>query len=390
MDRDTFDRYVLKTYNRFPLTLVRGRGMKVWDESENEYLDFFPGWGAGNLGHCHPRVMAAVRDQLEKIVHIPNVYYNDPQGELARLIVEQAFDGQVFFCNSGAEANEGAIKLARKRNPAKKRIISLVDSFHGRTLATLTATGQGEYQQGFEPLPVGFAYTPANDVKKLEEIIDGTVAALLLEPVLGEGGIVPLSAEFLRQARALCDQHDALLILDEVQTGIGRTGKMFAFQHYGVVPDVLTLAKSLGGGLAIGAFLVGRPHCQILEPGNHGSTFGGNPLACAAGIAVINTIVDEKLLTLAASTGFYLQKKLLDLQKKHSMITDVRGLGMMWGVELDRLGADIVDRCRQRRLLINCTHKKVLRLMPAINASLDEIDQAMKILNEVLEEVAAA
>ena len=388
MDKATFDSYVLQTYKRVPLTLVKGEGMRVWDDAGNEYLDFFPGWGAGNLGHCHPAVVAAVQAQAEKIMHIPNVYYNQLQGELARLLIERSFDGQVFFCNSGAEANEGAIKLARKRNPAKKSIITLRDSFHGRTLATLTATGQSEYQQGFEPLPAGFAYCEANNPDMLKAMMDDSVAAVMLEPVLGEGGVLPLTAEFLTTARALCDRHGALLILDEVQTGIGRTGKLFAWQHYGVQPDVLTLAKSLGGGMAIGAFIVARLHCDVLGPGSHGSTFGGNPMACAAGIAVLKAIDAEGLLEQAATTGARLQAELQQLAQRHAVIAGVRGLGMMWGVVLKQEGAAVVTRCREKGVLINCTHKNVLRLMPALNAAPAEIGRAMAVLDEVLAELA--
>jgi acetylornithine/N-succinyldiaminopimelate aminotransferase len=384
MDKAQFDRYVLKTYTRIPLTLVKGEGMRVWDDAGNEYLDFFPGWGAGNLGHCHPGVVEAVRAQAAKIMHIPNVYYNEPQGELAGLLIASSFDGQVFFCNSGAEANEGAIKLARKRNPAKKTIITLNNSFHGRTLATLTATGQPEYQQGFDPLPAGFVYCDVNDIAMLEAMMDDRVAAILLEPILGEGGVLPLSPEFVAKARELCDSHDSLLILDEVQTGIGRTGKMFAYQHYGIQPDVLTLAKSLGGGMAIGAFVVGRAHCAVLGPGSHGSTFGGNPIACAAGVAVLKAIAQEKLLTAAVEMGDYLLEKLEWLKQRHALIKEVRGLGMMWGVVLGMEGAEAVTRCREKGVLINCTHKNVLRLMPAINATQWEIDRAIGVLDEVL------
>jgi predicted acetylornithine/succinylornithine family transaminase len=390
MDNAAFDRYVLQTYKRVPLTLVKGEGMRVWDDTGREYLDFFPGWGAGNLGHCHPQVVAAVRAQAQEIMHIPNVYYNPAQGELARLLIEKSFDGQVFFCNSGAEANEGAIKLARKRNPARKMIITLKDSFHGRTLATLTATGQPEYQEGFDPLPAGFVYCEANDAAMLEEMMDDRVAAVMLEPVLGEGGVLPLTPDFLRTARQLCDRHDALLILDEVQTGIGRTGRLFAWQHYGIQPDVLTLAKSLGGGMPIGAFVVAPPHCSVLGAGSHGSTFGGNPMACAAGIAVLRTIEAEDLLAKAAKSGAYLQQRLLELKQRHAVVTEVRGLGMMWGVVLGMAGAEVVTRCREKGVLINCTHKTVLRLMPAINATRGEIDQAVAVLDEVLEELSQA
>jgi len=384
MEHQLFDQYVLQTYTRVPITLVKGSGMRVWDEFGNEYLDFFPGWGAGNLGHCHPKVVAALHQQIDEIMHIPNVYYNDRQGELAQLIIENTFDGQVFFCNSGAEANEGAIKLARKRNPAKKKIITLNNSFHGRTITTVTATGQTEYQQGFDPLPEGFYYCEVNDQQMLQAMMDNTVAAVMLEPVQGEGGIVPLTAEFLQAARKLCDEHDALLILDEVQTGIGRTGKLFAYQHFGIEPDVLTMAKSLGGGIPIGAFAVKRESCSVLQPGSHGSTFGGNPVACAAAIAVLNAIRDENLLENSTRMGQYFRTKLEGLKTKFDCIREVRGLGLMLGVELTIPGKEVVEKCRARKLLINCTHKNVLRLMPAINVTKEQIDLAVAIIAEVL------
>ena len=384
MEHQLFDQYVLQTYSRVPITLVKGSGMRVWDEFGNEYLDFFPGWGAGNLGHCHPQVVAALHQQIDEIMHIPNVYYNDRQGELAQLIIENTFDGQVFFCNSGAEANEGAIKLARKRNPAKKKIITLNNSFHGRTITTVTATGQTEYQQGFDPLPEGFYYCEVNDQKMLQAMMDNTVAAVMLEPVQGEGGVVPLTVEFLQAARKLCNKHNALLILDEVQTGIGRTGKLFAYQHFDIEPDVLTMAKSLGGGIPIGAFAVKREFCAVLQPGSHGSTFGGNPVACAAAIAVLNAIRDENLLENAILMGQYFRTKLEGLKTKFDCIREVRGLGLMLGVELTMPGKEIVERCRARKLLINCTHKNVLRLMPAINVTKEQIDLAVAIITEAL------
>ncbi len=386
MDQTEFDKYVLKTYKRFPITLVRGRGMQVWDENGNEYLDFFPGWGSGNLGHCHPKVVAALHEQLDKIMHVPNVYYNEKQGELAKLIIADSFDGQVFFSNSGAEANEGALKLVRKRNPNKKTIITLKNSFHGRTIATVTATGQSEYQKGFDPLLGGFVYCDINDCAMLEKLMNENVAAIMLETVQGEGGIVPVTPEFMRTARELCDRFDAMLIIDEVQTGIGRTGKMFAYQHYDVQPDVMTLAKSLGGGMPIGAFVVARKYCDILQPGNHGSTFGGNPLACAAGVAVFNAIHTENLLANAVEMGDYFRNKLEELKSKSALIREVRGLGLMLGVELTKPGAKIVDKCRARNLLINCTHQTVLRLMPAINVTKKQIDRAVAIIGAALAE----
>ncbi|HRU45931.1 MAG TPA: aspartate aminotransferase family protein [Candidatus Marinimicrobia bacterium] len=386
MDRKEFDNYVLPTYKRFPITLVKGRGMQVWDDEGNEYLDFFPGWGCGNIGHCHPKVVAALHEQLDKIMHVPNVYYNEKAGELAKLIIQDSFDGQVFFGNSGAEANEGALKLVRKRNPNKKTIITLNNSFHGRTLATVTATGQSEYQKGFDPLLGGFVYCDINDCAMLESLMNENVAAIMLEVVQGEGGITAVNREFIETARELCDRFDAMLIIDEVQTGIGRTGKMFAYQYFDVQPDVMTLAKSLGGGMPIGAFAVARQYCNILQPGSHGSTFGGNPLACAAGVAVFQAIHEENLLENAVEMGTYFRQKLEELKSQAPVIREIRGLGLMLGVELNKPGAEIVDKCRAQNLLINCTHQTVLRLMPAINVTQEQIDKAVAIIGKALME----
>lgn len=386
MDQKEFDNYVLQTYRRFPITLVKGRGMQVWDENGAEYLDFFPGWGSGNIGHCHPKVVAALHEQLDKIMHVPNVYYNEKQGELAKIIVSESFDGQVFFCNSGAEANEGALKLVRKRNPHKKTIITLNNSFHGRTLATVTATGQTEYQKGFDPLLGGFVYCDINDCAMLENLMNENVAAIMLEVVQGEGGITAVTPQFLHTARELCNHFDAILIIDEVQTGVGRTGKMFAYQHYNVQPDVMTLAKSLGGGMPIGAFVVARKYCEILQPGTHGSTFGGSPLACAAGIATFQAIHEENMLKNAVEMSAYFRQKLEDLKSKSALIREIRGLGLMLGVELTKPGAEIVDKCRAQNLLINCTHQTVLRIMPAINVTKTQIDKAVAIIAKALVE----
>jgi len=387
MDQKTFDKYVLNTYTRQPITIVKGQGMAVWDDKGREYLDFFPGYGAGNMGHCHPKVVEAIQKQVTEIIHVPNVYYNNAQGELAKLVIESTFDGQVFFCNSGAEANEGAIKLARKRNPNKKTIITLKDSFHGRTIAAVTATGQPIYHDGFDPLPGGFEYCEANNIEMLKDMMNEHVAALMFEPVLGEGGIVPITPEFMMAARQLCNDYDTLLILDEVQTGIGRTGKLFAYQHFNVEPDVLTMAKSLGGGIPIGAIAVKRDYCDVLKPGSHGSTFGGNPIACSAGVAVLNAIADENLLENAVKMGDYLRGKLEILKTKYSIIKEIRGIGLMLGVELTVPGVDIVQHCLKKKVLLNCTHKTVLRLMPAINVTKYKIDRVIKVIDHALETV---
>jgi acetylornithine/N-succinyldiaminopimelate aminotransferase len=387
--KQEFDKYVLPTYTRYPIAFSCAKGMKIWDDENNEYLDFFPGWGVGNLGHCHPNVVKSVQKQCEKIMHVPNIYYSYPQGQLAKMISEASFGGQVFFCNSGAEANEGAIKLVRKRNKNKKQMITLKDSFHGRTLAALTATGQSKYHEGFEPLVEGFKYCDINDIDMLESLFDENTSAMLMEIVQGEGGINIVSEDFLKKARELCDKYDALLIFDEVQTGLGRTGKMFAYQNYGIEPDIMTLAKALGGGLPIGALVVKKELNDILVPGTHASTFGGNAVACSAGIAVFETIEQENLLESAVEKGSYIIEELNKLKEKYSnIIKEVRGLGVMIGVELAMPGKDIVDKCMQAKLLINCTHENVLRLMPALNVTTEEIDKAISILDKVLDTVS--
>ena len=384
---EEFEQYVLPTYKRYPLVFVKGRGMKIWDENGDEYLDFFPGWGVGNLGHCHPDVVRAVKEQVENLIHVPNIYYSYPQGQLAKLLSENSFGGQVFFCNSGAEANEGAIKLARRRHMNKTKIITLKNSFHGRTLATLTATGQPKYQEGFSPLPQGFVYCDLNDIDMLKSLFCENTAAIMLEPIQGEGGINIVSKEFMSTARQLCDQYDALLILDEVQTGIGRTGKKFAYEHFNVIPDIMTLAKALGGGLPIGAFVVKKELKDVLCPGTHASTFGGNAVTCAAAVAVLKVIQDESLLDNARKQGQYIMHQLDGLKVTHDIIQDIRGIGLMIGVELKVPGAAIVDACRAHKLLINCTHENVLRLMPALNVTKEEIDQALSILDKCLKAV---
>ncbi len=384
MSRIVNDTYVLPTYTRYDVVFERACGMDVWDIDGCHYLDFFPGWGVGNVGHCHPKVVAAVKAQVEKIMHVPNVYYSLPQGELAEKIVSQAFDAQVFFCNSGAEANEAAIKLARKRRPEKREIITLYDSFHGRTLGALSATGQPQYHQGFEPLVEGFHYCKINDCEALSALVNEKTAAIMLEPVQGEGGVWPLSHEFMTLARKLCDTYDALLIVDEVQTGIGRTGTLFGYEAYGIVPDVMTLAKALGGGLPIGAMVAKKTLNDVLVPGTHASTCGGNAVACAAGCAVFDILSEEDLLAQARKKGKIIVDRFLAWQKKYAVIEEVRGRGLMIGMALRVPGAPVVDACRKKGLLINCTHATVLRLMPALNVTEEQIDQALTILEEAI------
>ena len=381
-----YEKFVIKTYTRTPVVIVKGKGLKVWDLEGNEYLDFFPGWAVSGLGHCHPLVVNAIRNYLKKIIHVPNNYYNMLQGKLAQTIVEHSFEGKVFFCNSGAEANESAIKLVRAHGSPKGKyeIITMQDSFHGRTLATITATGQPKYQKGFDPLPAGFKSVPFNDIKALETAITDKTAAMMLEPIQGEGGINVAKKDYIEAIRKICDEKDLVLIFDEVQTGMGRTGKMFCFEHYGVEPDVMTLAKSLGGGIPIGAMVAAKKLADVLKPGMHASTFGGSPIACSASLAVFDAIKREKLLQNTKEMGEYLAQKLTELKKKKAVIKEIRGMGLMIGMELSVEGKDIVETCFNERLFINCTQGNVLRLMPGMIVNKKQIDRAVDILDKAI------
>ena len=380
--------FIIPSYTKTPLIFVKGKKSYLWDVQGKKYLDFFPGWGAGNLGHCHPKVLSAVRDQIAKLIFVPNNYYNVPQAKLARELNFWAKnDFKAFFCNSGAEANEAAIKISRKFGQGRFEIITFLDSFHGRTLAALSATGQEKYQQGFAPLVEGFKAVKFNDLEAVKAAITGKTVAIMLELIQGEGGINIAGKDFILGLRKLCDEKKMLLIIDEVQTGVGRTGKMFAWQNYGVIPDIFTLAKSLAGGLPIGVTMARKEIADLLTPGTHASTFGGGPVICKAALAVLIAVQDEKLLSNANKAGEYLLAKLKKLQEKYPFIKDVRGLGLMCGLELDREGKPIVEACIKLGLLINCTHTSVLRIMPALGVSKKEIDKAVAILEKVLKEV---
>ncbi len=381
---DSYKDYIMPTYTKVPLIFVKGKGSRLWDIHNNVYLDFFPGWGVGNLGHCHPKVMQAVREQVSKLIFIPNNYYHLPQAKLAKEIVFWSYPAKVFFCNSGAEANEAAIKFSRKFGNGRYEIITFYDSFHGRTLAALAATGQVKYQQGFEPLPEGFKIVKFNDIQEVKKAITDKTVAIMLELIQGEGGINVADKDFILNLRKICDEKKLLLIIDEVQTGIGRTGKMFCYQHYGFTPDIMTLAKALGGGLPIAVMVVKKEIADTLGPGMHASTFGGSPLVCKAAQAVLRAIQKGKLLTNTQKMGEYLFLKLKALKDKYEIIKEVRGMGLMAGVELSIEGKTIVEKCIARGLLINCTHDKVLRLMPALNITKKEIDKAIGILDNVL------
>jgi len=382
---DSYKDYIMPTYTKVPLVFVKGKGSRLWDIHNKIYLDFFPGWGVGNLGHCHPKVMQAVRDQISKLIFIANNYYHLPQAKLAKEIAYQSYPAKVFFCNSGAEANEAAIKFSRKFGKGRYEIITFENSFHGRTLATIAATGQKKYQQGFEPLPEGFKIVRFNAIDAIKNAITEKTVAIMLELIQGEGGINVANKDFVLSLRKICDDKNLLLIVDEVQTGIGRTGKLFCYQHYGITPDIMTLAKALGGGLPIGVMVVKKEIADTLTPGTHASTFGGGPVICKAALAVLRAIQKERLLSNAKEMGEYLFLKLNELKKKYALIKEVRGLGLMAGVELNSEGKIIVEKCIEKSLLINCTHERVLRLMPALNITKKEIDKALSILDAVLQ-----
>ncbi len=379
---EMFNRYVIGNYGRLPRAIVKGEGNYLFDTDGNKILDMFPGWAVSGIGHCHPKVVAAIQKQAAELLHIDNTFYIEQQGKLAKLLSDRAFGGKCFFCNSGAEANEAALKLARRHTPREKyKFITTEGSFHGRTFATVTATAQPKYHDGFLPMLPGFDYIPFNDVDALREAFTDETAAVMIEPIQGEGGINVASAEFMRAIRELCDENGALMILDEVQTGIGRTGKWFGFLDYDVEPDIITLAKALGGGVAIGAMMAKPDVAASLVPGTHASTFGGNPLACAAGIAVIEAIEEEGLIDNAIEMGEYTRNKLEALKEKHSIIDHIRGKGLMIGIQLTVPGGNIVSKCLDDELRINCTQENVLRFMPSMTVNKEEIDAALEILD---------
>jgi acetylornithine/N-succinyldiaminopimelate aminotransferase len=382
---EMFDKYVIANYGRLPRAIVKGVGNYLYDAAGNEILDMFPGWAVSGIGHCHPKVVAAIRAQAGELLHIDNTFYIPKQGQLAKLLSERAFGGKCFFCNSGAEANEAAMKLARKHTTREKyRFITAQGSFHGRTFATVTATAQPKYHDGFLPMLPGFEYVPFNDVDALKAAFSDEVAAVMLEPIQGEGGINIATAEYLETTRQLCDTHGAVMILDEVQTGLGRTGKWFGYQHFDVEPDIITMAKALGGGVAIGAMMAKAEVAESLVPGTHASTFGGNPLACSAGVAVIEAIEQDNLLTNADRMGQYAMEKLGQLKEKYPIIDHVRGKGLMIGVQLTESGGGIVDKCLENGLRINCTQGNVLRIMPSMTVTSEQIDKAIEIIDGVL------
>jgi len=382
-----YEKYILNTYTRTPLIFVKGKDMELIDIHGNKFLDFFPGWGVNNVGHCHPKVMSAVRDQIGKLIHIPNTLYHPSQAKLAKEIIEASFPGKVFFCNSGTEANEAAIKFARAYGKGRYEIITMINSFHGRSMGALSATGQEKYHKGFEPMLDGFVHVPFNDFEAVQQAVTDKTVAIMLELVQGEGGVNVASKEYVHALRKLCDQKELLLIIDEVQTGMGRTGELFAFQHYDITPDIMTLAKALAGGLPMGAMVVQEKFSAIFKPGMHASTFAGSPLVCKAALGVFKAIESQKLLQNTKKMGAYAMEHFLNWKKEFPCIKDVRGLGLMIGVELTMPGKDIVDACLQEGLLINCTHTTVLRIMPALTVTKKQMDRALAILKNALRKV---
>jgi len=379
------------TYARNPILLVRGSGAQVWDSNGREYLDFVAGIAVCNLGHCHPKVVQALEKQARQLIHCSNLYYNGPQVELARRLCEHSFGDRVFFCNSGAEATEAAIKLARKYakthyGPERYEIITMENSFHGRTMGALSATGQKKFHQGFEPLLPGFTYCPFDDLEAVAQAIGAQTCAVMVEPIQGEGGVILPSPDYLKGLRQLCNQTGILLIYDEVQVGMGRTGKLFAYEHYATPPHIMTLAKSLANGVPIGALVATAEVAEAFVPGDHASTFGGNPLATAAGCCVIDALVEDGILENCQEMGNYLLQGLLGLKERYAFIKAVRGKGLLCGCELEFEGKKIVDRCMDKGVLINCTAGKVLRFIPPLIITQGEIDCLLERLDEVFSE----
>ncbi len=388
--KNMYSEYVLETYFYENICLVKGDGARVEDSEGKKYLDFFPGWAVSGIGHRHPRVIKRIEAQLGKILHVSNNFYNELQPVLASKIIEHSFPGKVFFANSGAEANEAAIKLARKYgNPDRYEIITMEKSFHGRTLATLTATGQDKVKKGFSPLPEGFVYVPFNDIKALKAAVNKRTIGVLIEPIQGEGGINVADTAYMEELGRICREKDILLLLDEVQTCMGRTGKMFAYQHYDIEPDAMSLAKSLGGGFPIGALVVNKRRDGVLTAGSHASTFGGSPIVSAAALGVFEAIEKEGLIDNCVKMGEYLEKKLSDLAGKYPVLGRIKGKGLMLGVEVAMDdGSVIVKECVKNGLLINCTQKNVLRIMPPVTVTKEQIDEAIIKMSAALERLS--
>lgn len=386
---ETADQVIANTYKRFPLVLEKGEGCTVWDTNGKAYTDFVAGIAVCNLGHAHPRIAEAISRQAKTLIHVSNLYYTLPQTEFARLLVAHSFADRVFFCNSGAEANEAAIKLARKYakdqgHPQRYQIISMEKSFHGRTMATLSATGQDKIKIGYDPILTGFSFVPFNDLDAIAAAIDDKTCAVMLEPIQGEGGINCPSPDFLKKLRALCDEKGLLLILDEIQTGMGRTGKLFAYEHYGVVPDIITLAKALANGLPMGAMLAKEAIAQSFGPGAHASTFGGTPLVASAALETLKIFLEDHIVEKAQETGEYFKAALNRLKDKHSCVLDVRGKGLLLGMKLNQPADGFVLSMMEKGFLINCVQGDTLRFIPPLIIEKSDIDAMLQCLDTVL------
>jgi len=386
------NKYVAKNYGRYPIGLVRGKGMVVWDASGKKYIDFVAGLAVDNLGHCPPTVVNAIRKQAGKLLHVSNLYHIEPQSQLAAELTSLTFANKFFFCNSGTEANEAAIKLARRwfydnGQPKRFEIITMNDSFHGRTMASLSATAQKKIHAGFKPLLPGFKYVPFNDITAFKKALTKKTCAVLIEPIQGEGGVNPAQKTYLKTLRRICNEKGILLIFDEIQTGFGRTGPLFAYERYKIKPDIITLAKALGGGIAIGAMGSTNKIIQSFSPGTHGATFGGNPLACAASLASLKTLTKKGFLQRASSQGDYFLKQLNYLKENFSIIREVRGAGLMLAIELNQPGAKIVTDCMKEGLLINCIQQNTIRFLPPLIITRKEIDLLIKTLSKIFTKI---
>ncbi len=387
------DKVMAATYQRFPVVFEKGSGCRLWDTDGRSYMDFVAGIAVCNLGHAHPRISDAVSRQIETLLHVSNLYYTVPQIDLAAWLVENSFADRVFFANSGAEANEAAIKLARKyfkdRGESERfRIITMERSFHGRTLATLSATGQEKIRKGFDPVLAGFDFVPFNNIEALRASINAATCAVMLEPIQGEGGVRCPDEHYLKMVRQLCDETGALLIFDEIQTGMGRTGQLFAYQHFGVEPDIMTLAKALANGLPIGAMLSREAIAAAFSPGAHASTFGGTPIVTAAALEVCKMLLDGGVIEKSRAAGAYFRKRLQAVKDRHSVIKDVRGQGLLLGMKLKIDGAPIVKQCMQNGFLINCIQDRILRFIPPLIITQEEIDQLVDCLDKIFADIA--
>jgi acetylornithine/N-succinyldiaminopimelate aminotransferase len=386
MTPEEFDQYILPSYQRFPITIVRGEGSYIYDKDGKKYLDFLSAWGVSNLGHRPPAVVEAIEKQVKELIHVPNVFYTEQQGQLAKLLVENSIKGKVFFGNSGAEANEAAIKFAKLYGQGQRhRIITTERSFHGRTSATMAATGQGKIKQGFDPHLPGFIHVPYNDVQALQDSIDDSIVAIMLEVVQGEGGIHVATPEYIAAIKQICTDKDILLIVDEVQSGMGRTGPLFAYQNYDIEPDIISSAKALASGLPIGATIVGSKVTGLVKPGMHGSTFGGGALVSAAAVATLQQILQPATRQNVTMLSDMLSSKLGELQTKHACVKEIRQQGLMIGLELDRPSKPVVEACLDKGLFVNNAQDTVIRLLPPLNATKEEVETAITTLDEVLQ-----